>query len=126
MVGGVVDGEVLLGGAKGNDEGGSFCNAEGVVKGVCLKGEVAGEGGVGAGDDDDVFLKFFEEVAEGLVKGGGLFSGEGMGVGEKEENGWGFVNRISDCGGVKVGDDGDVEDGLGAGGGVIEDDDGFF
>jgi hypothetical protein len=30
-----------------------------------------------------------------LVELGGLFDGEGAGVGEEEENGWGFIDGIA-------------------------------
>jgi len=87
---------------------------------------VAAEGGVGAGDDDDVVLVFLEDIAEALVELGGLLDGEGAGIGEEEENGRGFVDGVLDRLRAEVGEDGNVEDGLGAGGVVIEDDEGLF
>ncbi len=57
---------------------------------------------------------------------GSLFCGEGAGVGEEEEEGWGFVDGVADGVGIELGEDGDVEDGLGAGGVIVEDDDGAF
>lgn len=87
---------------------------------------MAAEGGVGAGDDDDVVLVFLEDIAEALVELGGLLDGEGAGIGEEEENGRGFVDGVLDRLRAEVGEDGNVEDGLGAGGVVIEDDEGLF
>jgi hypothetical protein len=49
----VVDGEAAAGFEEGDEEGGGFGDAEGVSEGVCFEREVAAEGGIGAGDDDD-------------------------------------------------------------------------
>lgn len=57
---------------------------------------MAAEGGVGAGDDDNVVLVFLEDVTEALVELGGLLDGEGAGIGEEEENGRGFVDGVLD------------------------------
>ena len=57
---------------------------------------MAAEGGVGAGDDDNVVLVFLEDVAEALVELGGLLDGEGAGIGEEEEDGRGFVDGVLD------------------------------
>ena len=120
----VGDGEVVTGFKEGDEEGGSFGDAEIFFEDGGFQGEVAEEGRVGAGDDDDFVRVFLEDGSEGLVELGGLFFGEGAGVGEEEKEGGGFVDRVADGVGIELGEDGDVEDGLGAGGVIIEDDDG--
>ena len=123
---GVIDGEAAAGFEEGDEKGGGFRNAESQSEGIGLDREVAAESGIGAGDDDDIVLEFFENFAEVLVEGGRFFRSEGPGVGEEEEDGRGFVDGVLDEVRVEIGEDGDVEDGLGAGGVVIKDDDGFF
>lgn len=123
---GVVDGEAAAGFEEGDEEGGGVGDAEGAFEDVGFEREVAAEGGVGAGDDDDVVVEFLEDITECFVEVGGLLDGKGAGVGEEVEDGRGLVDGVADGVGGEVGEDGDVEDGLGAGGVVIEHDEGFL
>lgn len=123
---GVVDGEATAGFEEGNKKSRSFGDPEGVAEDVCFEREVAAEGGVGTGDDDDVIREFLENLAEILVEFGGFLGGEGAGVGEKKEDGRGVIDGIANGVSIEAGEDGDVEDGLGASRIIVEDDDGAF
>jgi len=71
---GVVDGEATAGFEEGNKKSRSFGDPEGVAEDVCFEREVAAEGGVGTGDDDDVIREFLENLAEILVEFGGFLA----------------------------------------------------
>ena len=87
---------------------------------MARRGEKGAE--IGAGNENDFIAVFLKNGGELVVVCAALLGAEKAGVAKEKEEGRGLVDRFANGVGIKLGEDGDIKDVLGAAGISIEDD----